>query len=237
MGAAWCFALNGLSFVAVLIALITMRFPDFAKPVHKEPLAVQLKAGLRYVIDQKAVRTITLLVGMSSLFGFSYSVLMPAFAVDVLRVGETGLGALNAAVGIGALIGSLVVASLTRSHNKGLQLTIGSLVFPIAVIAFGLNRSFPVALGFLVIVGFAFISQNATSNTLIQGVVPDALRGRVMSVYSFMFFGTGPIGALLAGTLAQALGPATAVIICEGFTLAFALYVFLGVPEVRRLEL
>ncbi len=200
-------------------------------------MAVQLKAGLRYVIDQKAVRTITLLVGMSSLFGFSYSVLLPAFAVDVLQVGEAGLGALNAAVGIGALVGSLVVASMTRSRHKGLQLTIGSLVFLIAVMIFAFNRSFPVALGILVLIGLAFISQNATSNTLIQGVVPDALRGRVMSVYSFMFFGTSPIGALLAGSLAQALGPATAVIICEGITLAFALYVFFGVPEVRRLEL
>jgi len=237
MGAAWCFALNGLSFVAVLIALITMRLSDFVKPAHKEPMVEQLKAGLKYVLDQKAVRTITLLVGISSLFGFSYAVLMPAFAVDVLQVGEAGLGGLNAAVGIGALVGSLVVASLTRSRNKGLQLTIGSLVFPIAIIAFALNRSFTAALGILVVVGFAFMSQNATSNTLIQGVVPDALRGRVMSVYSFMFFGTAPLGSLLAGSLAQALGPATAVMICEGVALAFALYVALGAPEVRRLEL
>ncbi len=236
LGAAWCFALNGLSFVAVLVALFGMRLNDTVRPVSKEPMGQQIKIGLRYVWNHTAVRTLMFLVGMTSLFGFSYSVLMPAYAVDVLKVGEAGLGGLNAAVGIGALAGSLVVASLTRSRRKGVQLTIGSLLFPAAVIVFATSRSFPVSLALLAVIGFAFISQNATSNTLIQAIVPDELRGRVMSVYSFMFFGAMPFGSLLVGALAQALGPTTAVIICAVITLAAALRVFLGVPDVRRLE-
>ncbi len=162
---------------------------------------------------------------------------MPAYAADVLRVGEAGLGGLNAAVGIGALAGSLVVASLTRSQRKGVQLTAGSLVFPVAAIVFSFSRSFPVSLAILSVIGFAFISQNATSNTLIQALVPDELRGRVMSVYSFMFFGTAPFGSLMAGALAQALDPTLAVAICAGITLAFALFVVVAVPQVRRLEI
>ncbi|MCX6029976.1 MAG: MFS transporter [Chloroflexi bacterium] len=237
LGATWCFALNGLSFVAVLIALFGMRLNDTMRPAGKEPMGQQIKIGLRYVWDHRAVRTLMFLVGMTSLFGFSYSVLMPAYAVDILNVGEAGLGGLNAAVGIGALAGSLVVASLTRSRRKGIQLTIGSLLFPAAVIVFAFSRSFSVSLAFLAVIGFAFISQNATSNTLIQAIVPDELRGRVMSVYSFMFFGAAPFGALLVGALAQALGPTMAVAICAAITLVAALLVFLGVPEVRRLEM
>jgi MFS family permease len=199
-------------------------------------MAAQIKVGVNYVLHHKVVHTLMLLIAVTSVFGFSYSILMPVFAADVLHVGEAGLGALNAATGIGALAGSLVVASLTRSRNKGVQLTAGSLIFPVTVIVFAFSPSYLLSLALLVVIGFAFISQNATSNTLIQAVVPDDLRGRVMSVYSFMFFGTAPIGSLLAGALAQALGPTIAVALCAGITLASALSIALVVPEVRQME-
>jgi MFS family permease len=237
LGAAWCFAINGLSFVAVLVALAGMRINERARPASKEPMIQQMKIGLRYVWNHTALRTIMFLVAVSSIFGFSYSVLMPAYAADILQVGEAGLGGLNAAVGGGALIGSLVVASLTRSERKGAQLTFGSLLFPVAVVAFALSQSFAVSLALLVIIGFAFVSQNSTSNTLVQGAAPDELRGRVMSIYSLMLFGTMPFGSLLAGALAQALGPSVAVILCAGVTLSAALAVFLFAPEVRRLRM
>jgi MFS family permease len=236
VGAAWCFGLNGLSFLAVIIALLSMRLPETTMQPRTVRMLPQIADGLRYVWSNKPVRAIIALVGVSALFGFSYAVLMPAFAVDVLHVGEAGLGLLNAAIGVGALIAALTVASLSRSRYKVWQLALGSLLFPLALIGFALSRSFPLSLAFLALVGFAFISQNATSNTLVQAIVPDELRGRVMSVYSLLFFGTAPFGALLAGGLAQAFSPTLAVVTGALITLAFALFVFIAVPSVRRLE-
>ncbi len=236
VGATWCFALNGLSFLAVLIALWGMRLHEQIKPASTESLFAQIGVGLRYVGRHAVVRTTIFMVGVTTLFGFSYAVLMPAFAADVLHVGEAGLGALNAAVGIGALVGSLTVASLTRSRRKGLQLTVGSLLFPLALIGFAFSRSFTLSLALLALVGFGFITQNATSNTLVQAIIPDELRGRVMSVYSFMFFGVMPFGSLLTGSLAQAFGSTPAILFGAGVTLAFALGVCLFAPFVRRLE-
>jgi MFS-type transporter involved in bile tolerance (Atg22 family) len=161
---------------------------------------------------------------------------MPAFAVDVLHVGEAGLGLLNAAIGVGALIAALTVASLSRSRHKVWQLAVGSLLFPVALIGFALSRNLTLSMAFLCLVGFAFISQNATSNTIVQSIVPDELRGRVMSVYSLLFFGTAPFGSLLAGGIAQAFSPTLAVVAGAVITLAFALFVFIAVPSVRRLE-
>jgi len=234
LGATWCFALNGLSFVAVLIALVGMVIPIAAQSRTQESLGSQVRAGLQYTWGHTIVRTIILLAGVSSLFGFTYSVLLPAFAADVLHVGEAGLGALNAAVGIGALAGSLVVASLTRSRFRGQLLTAGSLTFPIALLAFAFSRSFPLSLACLATAGFAFVSQNATANTLVQSIVPDDLRGRVMGVYMLMFFGTTPFGSLLAGVIAQALSPTAAVAIGATITLAFALGIAIFVPSLRK---
>jgi len=236
LGATWCFALNGLSFLAVLIALWRMRLPHLVRAPQTESFAAQIVVGLRYIRGNASIRTIILLVGISSLFGFSYATLMPAFAVDVLHVGETGLGTMSAAVGAGALTGSLAVASLAQSRRKGWLLTAGSLIFPSALLSFGNSHSFPLSLVFLMIIGFGWVTQNATSNTLVQAIVPDELRGRVMAAYSLMFFGTAPFGALLAGSLAQAWGPSAAVALCAGVTLAFAVGLLLATPTLRRIE-
>jgi MFS family permease len=236
VGAAWCFGLNGLSFLAVIIALLSMRLHETTKQTGTVRMMPQIADGLRYVWSNKPVRAIVVLVGVSALFGFSYAVLMPAFAVDVLNIGEAGLGLLNAAIGVGALLAALTVASLSRSRFKVWQLAIGSLLFPLALIGFALSRTFPLSLACLCLVGFAFISQNATSNTLVQAIVPDELRGRVMSVYSLLFFGTAPFGSLLAGGVAQAFSPTLAVVAGALITLAFASFVFLAVPSLRRLE-
>lgn len=236
MGAAWCFALNGLSFLAVIVALLRMRLPPPPQTVGAERLIAQVIAGLRYVWRNMPVRTLIVLVGISSLFGMSYVTVLPAYAVDVLRVGEAGLGGLNAAVGLGALGGSLTVAFLGRFRRKGLLLTLGSLLFPGALLALSWSRALLPALACLTIAGFGFVTQNATSNTLVQSIVPDELRGRVMGLYSLMFFGVTPFGALLAGSLAQTWGPAAAVGIDAAVTLAFAIGLLLFVPLVRKLE-
>jgi MFS family permease len=237
VGATWCFTLNGLSFLAVLVALLMMNLPKVHQEVRTDPLTLQIAEGIKYVWQTPAVRTATALVAVSSLFAFSYAVLLPAYAVDVLHVGEAGLGALNAAVGIGALAGSLLVASLTRFRRKGLLLTVGSLVFPAVLFVFAFSRSFWLSLAALSLIGVGFVAQNATSNTLIQSIVPDSLRGRVMAVYMLMFFGTAPFGSLQAGTIAQAFGPPMGVAVGAGITLAFALFVLFTVPALRRAEI
>lgn len=236
VGAAWCFALNGLSFVAVLVALLMMKLPPLHQEVRTDPLTLQVAEGLKYVWRTPVIRTATAIVAISSLFGFSYAVLLPAYAVDVLHVGEAGLGGLNTAVGIGALIGSLIVASMTRVRRKGLLLTAGSIIFPAVLFVFAFSHSFWLSLAALSVIGVAFVSQNAMSNTVIQTVVPDKLRGRVMAVYMLMFFGTTPFGSLQAGSIAQAFGPTAGVAVGAGITLAFALFVFFTVPVLRRVE-
>jgi MFS family permease len=236
VGAAWCFGLNGLSFVAVLIALFLMRLPATGVAVRTAPLLEQTLIGLRYVWDDIPIRTMMLLVAVASLFGSSYAVLLPAFAANVLKVGEIGLGALNVAVGAGALVGSLIVASLSQSRHKPLMLTAGSLLFPFALLGMAASRSFPLSLFCLAMIGVAFVTQNATINTLIQQVVPDELRGRVMAVYALTFFGTAPFAALQAGGLAQAFGPQIGVAVGAVVTLLFALGVLVFVPSVRRLK-
>ena len=237
LGPTWCFALNGFSFLAVLIALSQMRLPEaHLKSRSTEPFLTQLVAGLRYVRHNQPILAIIALSAVSGLFGMSFSVLMPVFAADVLRVGEAGLGGMNAAMGVGALAGSLLLASLGHFKHKGMLVTIGSVLFPIALLGFGFSKLFPLSLVMLVASGFAVVTQNASMNTLIQQAVPDELRGRVMAVYMLMFFGTAPFGSLQAGAIAEELGPGAGVAIGAAICLVFAVGVILVAPALRRLE-
>jgi len=236
VGATWCFALNGLSFLAVLIALWRMRFPPLRQAAEPDPMAQQITAGLSYVLHHEVLRTILALVSVSCLFGFGYTTLMPAYAAEVLHVGETGLGTLNAVAGAGALIGSLMVASLGPFPHKGLVLMAGSVLFPVAILLFALSDSFLLSSVMLAVLGFAFVTQAAISQTLMQSIVPDALRGRVMSVFSLTFFGTAPFASLFAGAMAQARGIPAGIGIGGGITLAFALWVLFAVPALVRLR-
>ena len=128
------------------------------------------------------------------------------------------------------------MASLSRWKSKGVQLTVGSLAFPLALLMFAATRSYLLALFCLAGAGMAFVIQNATSNTMIQLLVPDELRGRVMSVYTLFFFGTTPVGAMLAGAVAQRWSPTAAIVMGAGVALAFALSVVFVVPAVRKAQ-
>lgn len=237
LGAAWCFGLNALSFLAVILALVAITLPNIVRPRARESIGVQLREGLRYVTHTPTVRNIILLMAVTSLFAMSYGVLLPAYAADILHVGEAGLGALNAAVGVGALIGALSAATMSRNPNKGMQVTIGSLVFPMALLCLAFTNIFPVALICLGFAGYGVVTQNAVSNTLVQSMVPDALRGRVTSIYSLTFFGPAPFGALMAGALAQWLSISMALAICSGVSLAFALGLFVLAPSFRKTQI
>jgi len=234
LGPAWCFGINAFSFLAVIIALLAMDIEDVAYASSSEPLLRQLAEGIRYIIGNHLALVIVLIIGVSTLFGFSYSTLLPAYAADILKVGEKGLGFLNTAVGLGALMGALIVASLSRLRRKGWLLLAGSILFPTALLIFSFSPNYYLSLALLVLVGLGFVTQNSTGNTLLQAVVPDELRGRVMGVFSFMFFGMTPFGALLAGTVAQAFGPVAGVAFGAGVNLIFSVAVLLSVPVLRR---
>ncbi|MCU0509933.1 MAG: MFS transporter [Anaerolineae bacterium] len=233
-GAAWCFALNAASFLAVLIALLLMVLPRDVGHQTNRRMFADIGEGASFVWRHPVVRPLILLVGVASVFGFSYAVLLPAYASDVLKVDEAGYGLMNAAVGIGALTGSVTMASLARRGSKGRLLTFGSLLFPTALLGLAAVRNYYAALVCLMLVGLGFVSQNVLANTLVQTLSPDALRGRVMSFYSFMFFGTAPFGALLAGALAQRFGSSAAIVIGASITLLFSLGVIIFAPVVRR---
>jgi MFS family permease len=236
-GAAWCFGLNGLSYVAVIIALLLMRFPAMPAVSHRGAFAAQIAEGVRYVWANPPVRALIIMVSMASLFAASYNVLLPAYAVGQLHVDAAGLGALNAGVGVGALAGSLIVASSGSFRRKNIFLIVGALLFPGALLPFAASRSLVFSLICLSLVGLALVTQNATANTIIQSLVPDELRGRVMSFYMLMFFGTAPFGALQAGVLAQALGTGKAIAIDAGITLIVSAWVLLTTPSLRRIEI
>jgi len=195
----------------------------------------QMVEGLQHIARNRILATMMALSAVSALFGFAYSTLLPAIAADVLGVDEGGLGALNAAVGTGALLGSLLVASLSAFRHKGALLTAGSLVYPVGLLVFGSSRFLPLSLGALALAGFAFVVQASTMNTLIQSLASDTMRGRVLSVYMLTFFGTAPFTALYAGASAELLGPGAAVVLGAVIVLLFALGTGVLVPSLRRL--
>jgi|FaiFalFF_MnMetaG_3_1042247.scaffolds.fasta_scaffold04799_2 MFS family permease len=205
LGAFWCFTLNGLSFLAVIGALLAMT-PTYAYS-HSGALGEswhrQLVEGLRYAFSDTFLRGLLTMAGVSSLFGASYITLLPAYAVEALRLQVVGFGLLHTTVGLGALVGALAVAAGSRSPRRDRWLSVGALGFPAVLVLLALARHAALAMALLFVVGFTFVVQFATINTLIQSHVPDVLRGRVMSIYTLMFFGMTPFGALLAGTVAH----------------------------------
>jgi len=235
-GAVWCFGLNGLSFVAVILAVLAMRINAAAQPVDREPLLRQARAGLGYVRQNPVILALVAITGFSAVFASSYGVLLPAFAADVLHTGEVGLGGLNAAIGAGALIGSLTVATFSHHPNRGAFLVAGCLLYPGMLIGFALSRYLVLSYACLALAGWAIVVQNANINTVIQASVPDQLRGRVMAVYMLTMWGATPFGSLQAGTIAQVFGPRAGVGVGAVLALVFAIAMLVLVPGIRTLR-
>ncbi len=212
IGEGWCFFGNGLSYIAVIAGLLMMQVT--VRPRHQTASPLEnILEGFRYVRNTRPIRVLLLLLGLVSLVGMPYAVLMPVFAKQILHGGARELGILMGATGIGALLGALTLAA--RSGLKGISVWINaaSAGFGVSLIAFCatayfLSNHFWLAALMLVPVGFSMMTQMACSNTLIQSMVPDRLRGRVMSVYSMMFMGMAPFGAFFAGWFSHLLGEA-----------------------------
>src|SRR5438270_1049678 len=233
IGEGWCFFANAVSYIAVIIGLLMMS-PRTVAPqsISSSPLA-NIVEGFRYVTHTAPIRALLLLLGLASFAGMPYTVLMPVFADDIFHSGARGLGILMGASGVGALIGSVMLAMRETVRGLGRWVAIASASFGLFAIGFALSRSFALSVVMLVPVGIAMMVQMASSNTLIQSMVPDALRGRVMAVYSMMFVGLGPIGALLAGSAAERVGAPPAVAAGGVISIAGAVVFGWRLPNLR----
>jgi len=236
VGPAWCFALNAASFLAVIAGLALMRVPPYVGTTDAASPWSQVKEGLRYIGGNPTVRSLITVVAVSNMFGLGYSTLLPAFAQDVLGVGKVGFALLSTAVGVGALTGALLVATLGNHPHKGRILTTGNLLFPAMVVGISLSTSYHLTLFLLMLSGLGFMIQNATANTLVQTVVPDSLRGRVMGVYMMVFLGFFPVGCLISGTVAEHCGVRFAAGLGGSLALVYGLFLFWRSPGIRRLQ-
>lgn len=210
VGEGWCFFINAISYVAVIVGLLLMKI---TVQVHVTVPGSALEGvieGFRYVKHTRPVRALLLLIAVVSLMGVPYMVLMPIFADEVLGAGARGLGLLMAAAGCGALVGGFLLASKRDVEGLRRWVPLAAGGFGVGLVLFSLSQSFWLSIAILVPTGFCMMLETASSNTLIQSIVPDQLRGRVMAVYSMMFLGMAPFGSLLAGALAHHFGaPAT----------------------------
>jgi len=211
VGVAMCFFLNGLTFVAVIAGLLMMRLPPFQRPAHLVSTGEHAWNGIVYSMKHQRVRTILLLFLAVGVFGWSYTVLMPAFARDVLNRGANGYGILMSASGTGAFIGALVVATYGHLFTPRRLALGGVWLFSAALLGLSLSRNFYLALAFLFVAGFGMLLFFSTSNTVLQTIVPDEMRGRVMGVWSLVFGAMIPLGSLEAGAVAHWLSTSFAL--------------------------
>ena len=225
IGEGWCFFANAVSYIAVIAGLLMMTVEPrrFVRRMGS-PLAAVIE-GFRFVISSAPIHHLMVLLGIVSATGMPFAVLMPIFADQILHGGARGLGILMGASGVGALGGALLLASRETVAGLGRWVAISAAGFGAALVAFALSRSFPVSCVMLLPVGFAMMVEMGSSNTLIQTMSPDHLRGRVMSVYSMVFMGLAPLGAVLGGLTAARWGaPATVAgggVICMGAAAVF----------------
>ena len=201
-GEGWCFFANAVSYIAVIAGLAAMNIEPTVRPVHVGSPLDHLAEGFHFVRQTAPIKAILLLIALVSLVAAPYTVLMPIFAARILHGNAKTLGVLMGATGVGAVIGALLLAARSGIRGLGRWVALACGGFGASLILFAFSHWYWVSVALLVPVGFCVMVQMASSNTLIQSMVPDRLRGRVMSIYSMMFMGMMPLGALLAGWLA-----------------------------------
>jgi MFS family permease len=232
IGEGWCFFANAVSYIAVIIGLVLMRVPPRTHRPTGSPIA-HIIEGFQFVRNTAPIKALLLLLGLISLVAMPYTVLMPVFADRILHGGARGLGILMGATGVGALLGALTLATRTGVHGLGRWVTFSCAGFAITLMAFALSRNFWLSAVLLVPVGFCMMLEMSSSNTLIQAMVPDHLRGRVMSVYSMMFMGMAPFGALFGGAMADRIGAPLTVCMGAMACLGGAVIFGLRLPKLR----
>jgi MFS family permease len=233
IGEGWCFFANGISYIAVIIGLLMMRVPERKRLAASASPLAHIMEGFRFVRHTAPIRALLLLLGLVSLVAMPYTVLMPLFADRVLHGGARALGILMGATGVGALLGALTLASRSGVSGLGRWVALSCAGFGVSLVLFSFSRVFWLSAALLLPVGFCMMLQMSSSNTLIQAMVPDHLRGRVMAVYSMMFMGMAPLGALLGGALADRLGAPVTVAMGAVAALGGAAFFGLHLPKIR----
>jgi len=235
-GLAWCFGVNAISYLAVLVGLMMIRLPAAERNTRESSPWFEIRQGIRYMTGTKEVAVLMTLVTAYSVLGVPYLTLMPVIARDMLGLTAAGYGTMLIMVGIGGLAGALFLAGPGQHMSRGKLLPIASYAFGILLILVSVSRSALLTYPLLVLTGFTMILTNALSNALLQMIVPDSFRGRLLSVYSFVVVGLSQVvGALAAGIVARMIGVEWAIGIAAAMMLGFAITVFNRFPEIRRL--
>lgn len=235
VGEGFCFLINGISYVAVIIALLAMKVNKITKKVSINNIPKEIKEGFKYSFGFAPIRSILLLLGLVSLVGMPYTVLMPIFAKDILHGGAHTLGFLMAAAGIGALVGGIYLAS--RKSVLGLVkiLTFATGIFGLGLIIFAFSKNLYFSLSMMLVSGFGMLLQIAASNTLLQTITEDDKRGRVMSFFAMAFMGMSPFGNLIAGAMADKIGAPNTVLISGVICIIGAIIFLTRLPSLRKI--
>ncbi len=232
-GTAGCFLINGVSFIATIVALagITPRPPS---PEAQGPMLLQIRGGLAWAKGQPVVRGVLAMIAVASVFAMSYATLLPVFARDVFHSGAEGYGFLLSAYAMGALTSALLLTAFGHRWPLGRLATVGSYWFPAALAGVALAPRYGVGVAALFLTGVGMMLFNAVSNTMLQALSPDELRGRVMSMRTLLFAGMMPVGSLQVGAVGEWLGPRAAVGIGAAICFVSALVAYWRVPGLRR---
>lgn len=217
----WCYFIDGVSYLAVIAALLAMRIPQTQPAPASAPVSPlqQFRDGWSYAYGSRTIRSVIVVIGLVCLVGVPYTVLMPVFAADILGGGAHTLGFLMTATGGGALLGALWLASRRNIAGLTRNIAVAGTVFSVALMAFALSHAMWLSLPLLVVSGFGFIVMVASSNTLLQTIVEDSKRGRVLSFFLMAYFGTTPFGSLAAGALSERIGAPYTIVACGALCL------------------
>jgi predicted MFS family arabinose efflux permease len=234
LGEGLCFLLNAISYVAVISALLMMKITPQINNKKKEKVLEGLKEGLKYAYNFKPIRALLMLIALVSLAGMPYTVIMPVFAKDILKGNASTLGFLLGAVGSGALIGALYLASRKSVLGLGRWIAIAASVFSLGLLFFSFSRNLYLSLVLMLFTGFGMMMQMASTNTLLQTLTDDDKRGRVMSLYVMAFMGTAPFGSFIAGTLASTIGAPNTILLSGIVCLVGAIVFTRNLPSLRK---
>ncbi len=232
-GEGFCFLLNGLSYLAVIASLLLMRLPPQPPPRHRGAVRDHLREGFHYAFGFMPIRALLLLLALVSLTGASYTQLLPIFAQQILHGDARTQGFLLSAAAVGALAGALYLATRRTVRGLGRVIAVSPVILGAGLMAMGLSSRLGVTLALMPVIGLGLMVQTASTNTILQTIVDDDQRGRVMSFYSMAFMGMVPLGSLFAGTLAHLIGARATVIVGGGCCIAGALWFVRRLPELR----
>jgi MFS family permease len=235
VGTAWCFFINGVSFLAVIVCLLLMRLTPRTRVLEIGSPWTDLKHGLRYVQLHREIFALLMLALIFSVFGISYNTVLPAFIDQVLHADATGYGVLNAFIGMGAVVGAFIMARYGERGQRGRWLVWVDLAFPFILLAFAYNANFALALLLAFGLGVGFMLTFTIINTLLQTNVDDKMRGRVMGLYTLTFFGFAPFGNLAIGTLSERWGMSLTILLSAACSLLLSAIVILLVPQLRKM--